>query len=366
VEPDLKQIFERFASEATFMTGKAFGNGHIHDTYLIVTTEKDKDNFILQRLNTNVFRNIPELQNNIERITAHIRKKLSRINDSDLKRECLTLIPSKEGSSWINDEKGNPWRLYIYIRDHRSYDTVNSPDIAYEAGKAIGRFQSHLADLPGEPLYETIPSFHDLGKRLDYFLEIRNEDPAKRAEGAKGEIEFILKRSEEMMIIHRLGKSGKIPVRITHNDTKLNNVLFDENDKSMCIIDLDTVMPGFFHSDFGDTIRTGANIAAEDERDLSLVRMDITLFRAFAEGYLSETKGILKPVEKEHLPMAPLVMTYEQAMRFLADHIAGDIYYKIHHDNHNLERARAQIRLLKNMEEQYGEMKKIVEEIIRH
>ena len=346
------------------MTGVAFGNGHIHDTYLIETSEKDKDNFILQRLNTNVFRKIPELQNNIERITSHIRKKLSRINGSDLKRECLTLIPSGEGSSWITDQKGNPWRLYIYIRDHRSYDRVDSPGIAYEAGKAIGRFQSQLADLPGEPLYETIPSFHDLGKRLDYFSEVLKEDPVKRAEGSKREIEFIRRRSEEMMIIHRLGKSGRIPVRITHNDTKLNNVLFDENDKSICIIDLDTVMPGFFHSDFGDTIRTGANYAAEDERDLSLVRMDISLFRAFTEGYLSETKDILNPIEKEHLPMAPLVMTYEQAMRFLSDHIAGDIYYKIHHVNHNLERARAQIRLLESMEEQFGDMKKIVEEII--
>ena len=346
------------------MTGVAFGNGHIHDTYLIETSEKDKDNFILQRLNTNVFRKIPELQNNIERITSHIRKKLSRINGSDLKRECLTLIPSGEGSSWITDQKGNPWRLYIYIRDHRSYDRVDSPGIAYEAGRAIGRFQSQLADLPGEPLYETIPSFHDLGKRLDYFSEVLKEDPVKRAEGSKREIEFIRRRSEEMMIIHRLGKSGRIPVRITHNDTKLNNVLFDENDKSICIIDLDTVMPGFFHSDFGDTIRTGANYAAEDERDLSLVRMDISLFRAFTEGYLSETKDILNPVEKEHLPMAPLVMTYEQAMRFLSDHIAGDIYYKIHHVNHNLERARAQIRLLESMEEQFGDMKKIVEEII--
>jgi len=346
------------------MTGVAFGNGHIHDTYLIETSEKDKDNFILQRLNTNVFRKIPELQNNIERITSHIRKKLSRINGSDLKRECLTLIPSGEGSSWITDQKGNPWRLYIYIRDHRSYDRVDSPGIAYEAGKAIGRFQSQLADLPGEPLYETIPSFHDLGKRLDYFSEVLKEDPVKRAEGSKREIEFIRRRSEEMMIIQRLGMSGRIPVRITHNDTKLNNVLFDENDKSICIIDLDTVMPGFFHSDFGDTIRTGANYAAEDERDLSLVRMDISLFRAFTEGYLSETKDILNPVEKEHLPMAPLVMTYEQAMRFLSDHIAGDIYYKIHHVNHNLERARAQIRLLESMEEQFGDMKKIVEEII--
>ncbi len=364
MEPDLKQIFERFDTEATFITGVAFGNGHIHDTYLIETSEKDEDNFILQRLNKNVFRNIPELQNNIERITSHIRNKLSRIYDSDIKRECLTLIPSKKATSWITDEKGNCWRLYIYIRNHSSYDKVHSPGIAYEAGKAIGRFQSLLTDLPGGPLFETIPSFHDLGKRLDYFFQVLKEAPAKRVKDTAREIEAIRKRSGEMMIIDRLGKSGKIPVRITHNDTKLNNVLFDENDKSLCIIDLDTVMPGLFHSDFGDTIRTGVNKAAEDEADLSLVGIDIELFRAFAEGYLSEIMEILNPVELEHLHYAPLVMTYEQAVRFLADHIAGDVYYKIHHVNHNLERARAQIRLLESMEEQFGEMKKIVEGII--
>ncbi len=362
---DLKDIFGRFDSGAAYLNGMAIEKGHIHDTYLIETTGNDNDDFILQRLNNNVFKNIPELQQNIERVTLHLRNKIRNIRGSDIKRNCLILIRSRTGSSWISDDNGNFWRLYIYIKDHRSYDQVGSPGIAFEAGKAVGRFQEQLADLPGEPLSETIPSFHDLEKRLEYFSRVLNEDPVKRAESVKRETEFIQKRAGDLIIMHQLGQSGKIPVRITHNDTKLNNILFDNDDKSLCIIDLDTVMPGYFHSDIGDLIRTGANTAAEDERDLSLIYMDISLFAAFTEGYLSEAGKILNPVEKEHLPIAPLVMTYEQAVRFLSDHLAGDIYYKIHHAGHNLQRARAQIRLLESMEEQYCEMRKIVEDAIR-
>lgn len=362
---DLKHIFERFDSGAVYLNGMAIGNGHIHDTYLIETAGSETDDFILQRLNSNVFKNIPELQHNIERVTLHLQNKLSNIRGSDIKRNCLILIPSRTGSSWISDDNGNFWRLYIYIKDHRSYDNVGSPCIAYEAGKAVGRFQEQLADLPGEPLSETIPSFHDLEARLKYFSRVLNDDPVKRAGSVKRETEFIQKRAGDLIIIHLLGKTGKIPVRITHNDTKLNNILFDEDDSSLCIIDLDTVMPGYFHSDIGDLIRTGANTAAEDERDLSLIRIDISLFSAFTEGYLSGAGKILNPLEKEYLPIAPLVMTYEQAVRFLSDHLAGDIYYKIHHAGHNLQRARAQIRLLESMEEQYGEMRRIVEDAIR-
>jgi len=361
---NLKEIFDSFKADGTFSKGEPFGSGHIHDTFRIETVEKDKDNYILQRINNRIFRNIPELQDNIERVTVHLRKKISSIPGSDIKRECLQLIPAKNGKSWIVDNQGSYWRMMVFIKGHRSYDIVDSPNKAFEGGKAIGRFQALLTDLPGKPLYDTIPFFHDIKKRLSTFLSTLKEDPAGRVRETVAETEFILSRSDNMRIIHKLGSEGKIPVRITHNDTKFNNILFDENDKSLCIIDLDTVMSGYFHSDFGDAIRTGSNIASEDEKDLLKVKMDINLFEAYAEGYLSETRNTLNAVEKEYLAFAPLLMTYEQALRFLTDYIDGDRYYKIHHEQHNLQRTRAQLKLVESMEEQYEAMKKIIRDLI--
>jgi thiamine kinase-like enzyme len=264
----------------------------------------------------------------------------------------------------MEDEEGNFWRMFIFISNHIVYDIVDTPEKAFEGGKAIGRFQALLADLPGRPLHETIPSFHDVEKRIDSFMNTLKKDPAGRVKETVRETDFILKRANEMRIIHKLGREGKIPVRITHNDTKFNNILFDENGKSLCIIDLDTVMPGYFHSDFGDAIRTGANIAAEDENDLSKIKMNIDLFGAYAKGYLSETNNTLNAIEKEYLAFAPLLMTYEQALRFLTDYVDGDKYYRIHHVNHNIQRTRAQIRLLESMEEQYSEMQKIIGKMV--
>jgi hypothetical protein len=364
MDNDLKSLFECFIADGTFQSGEPFGSGHIHETFRIETTEQDKDDYILQKLNNKVFKNIPELQDNIERVTVHLLKKISSIPGSDVKRQCLQLIPARDGNSWIIDNFGNYWRMFVFIPDHRTYDIVDSPAKAMEGGKAIGRFQALLADLPGKPLFETIPDFHNVEKRLDTFNETLKKDPAGRASDTTGETDFILKRADDMKIINRLGREGKIPVRITHNDTKFNNILFDENDKSLCIIDLDTVMPGYFHSDFGDAIRTGANTGAEDEQDLSKVSIDIGLFEGYASGYLYETKDTLNSTEKEYLALAPIVMTYEQALRFLTDYLDGDTYYKIHHEHHNLQRTRAQIRLVESMEEHYGEMQGIIEELI--
>ena len=361
---DLKKIFDSFTADGSFAEAVPCGSGHIHDTFRVETSEKDKDDYILQRLNNNVFRNIPQLQENIERVTKHLYHRLLSVPGADIKRECLTLIHAKNGKSWIEDEDGNFWRMYILIPNHRSYDIVDTPDKAFEGGKAIGRFQALLTDLPGKPLYETIPSFHNVEKRIDNFMNTLKKDPVGRVKETARETAFISKRADDMRIIQKLGKEGKIPVRITHNDTKFNNILFDENDKSLCIIDLDTVMPGHFHSDFGDAIRTGANIAAEDENDLSKIKMDIDLFGAYARGYLSETNNTLNAIEKEYLAFSPLLMTYEQALRFLTDFVDGDKYYRIHHKHHNIQRTRAQIRLLESMEEQYGEMKGIIKKLV--
>jgi thiamine kinase-like enzyme len=364
MEYDLKKIYNSFAADGTFADGVLCGNGHIHDTFRIETSENEKDDYILQRLNNKVFRNIPELQENIERVTNHLFNKLLSIPGADIKRECLTLVGAKNGKSWIEDEDGNFWRMFIFIPDHIVYDIVDSPEKAFEGGKAIGRFQAFLTDLPGISLHETIPSFHDVEKRIDNFNFTLKNDPVGRVKETVKETDFILKRADEMRIIQKLGREGKIPVRITHNDTKFNNILFDKNGKSLCIIDLDTVMPGYFHSDFGDAIRTGANIATEDENDLSKIKMNIDLFEAYARGYLSETNNTLNGIEKEYLAFSPLLMTYEQALRFLTDYIDGDKYYRIHNKNHNIQRTRAQIRLLESMEEQYSGMQKIINKLI--
>ncbi len=364
MDHNLKEIFDSFKTEGTWLKAEPFGSGHIHETFLVRTSEPEMDDYILQKINTVVFLNIPQLQENIERVTVHLRKKLSGIPGSDLKRECLQMIMCKDGKSWHTDAKGNFWRVFVFISNHRSYDIVDSPGKAFEGGRAIGRFQALLTDLGGRSLHETIPSFHDVEKRIAGFIKTLKRDTAGRSSVSTRETEFILSRTEEMKIIQKLGREDKIPVRITHNDTKFNNILFDENGKSLCIIDLDTVMPGYFHSDFGDAIRTGANVAAEDEEDLSRIHMDMDLFAAYAEGYLQETRGTLNAVEKEYLAFAPLVLTYEQALRFLNDYLDGDIYYKIHHENHNLQRARAQIRLLESMEGQYRKMQDIIMKLV--
>lgn len=360
---NIEELFSRFRAEGSFLRGEPCGSGHIHDTFRIETSEPECDDYLLQRLNNRIFKNIPQLQNNIERVTAHLINKLRQVPGADIKRECLQLVPASNGKSWIQDKEGGYWRMYIYIKDHRSYDVVDTPGKAYEGGRAIGRFQSMLADMPGAPLFETIPFFHDISRRLETFERTVIADPVKRVSSVQEEIKMIRDRAEGMKIILRLGKEGRIPVRTTHNDTKFNNILLDENDRALCVIDLDTVMPGYVHYDFGDAIRTAANTAAEDEQDLSKINLDIRLYGAYAEGYLSETGSTLNAVEKEYLAFAPALITYTQAVRFLTDYIDGDNYFKIHHEHHNLHRAKAQLRLVRSMEDQYGEMQRIIREL---
>lgn len=361
---DLKEIFGLFNPEGTFLTGEPYGSGHIHDTFRVQTSENDKDDYILQRLNNKIFKNIPELQNNIERVTIHLNQKLSKIPGSNTKRECLTLIPAKDGKSWVLDKNGNYWRMYIFISNHRSYNIVDDTDKAFEGGKAIGRFQAMLADMPGGPLHETIPKFHDIENRLAILNQKIKENPAGRVAELTDEIKEYLSRGEVMKTILNLGRAGKILSRITHNDTKFNNILLDENDKALCVIDLDTVMPGYVHYDFGDAIRTVTNTAAEDEKDLSKIEMNVELFEAYARGYLSEAGKTLNETEKEYLAFAPKLITYTIGVRFLTDYIDGDNYFKIHHKFHNLQRTRAQLKLVMSMERQYGEMKKIINRLV--
>lgn len=362
----LRELFEKFKVTGTFLKGISYGNGHIHDTYLVETSEPAGKDYIFQRFNSNVFRDIQKVQENISRVTVHLKNKVSAIPGSDPERETITIVPAADGNLWTTGPDGYPWRVFLYIPGHKSYDVVDSPDRAFEGGRIVGRFQALLSDLGGPPLHETIPFFHDSGKRLEALYEKVKEDPAGRVKMVTEELSFVEARAEKMKVIQRLGQEGKIPLRITHNDTKFNNILFDEaSGRALCIIDLDTVMPGYIHSDFGDAIRTAASTALEDEEDLSAVEMNMDIFRAYSSGYLSEIKRLLNKTETEYLHFAPLVVTFIQGVRFLTDFIDGDRYYKIHHAYHNIQRARTQFKLVESMERQSDEMKRVIAELCR-
>lgn len=359
IENHFENILSRFriAGEAGVCT--PFGSGHIHDTYL-VRTVSGENSYILQRVNHKIFRNVPAMMENIQRVTAHIRQKLEQTPGADPDRGTLTIVPATNGLPYYLDEAGNYWRIFVYIEPHQSFDLATDKENVREAGKAYGRFMNLLSDLGGEPLHETIPNFHNIDMRLELFEESLRTGNRDRIREAPDEIRVIRNRAEEMTLFRRLSQAGQIPTRITHNDTKINNVLFTPGGKALCVIDLDTVMPGLVHYDFGDAMRTFTNTAAEDEADTSKVSMNIANFESFAEGYLGETAGILSAIEKEHLALAAEYFTYLHVLRFLTDYFMNDIYYKTHYPEHNLVRARNQHALLKSMDEQFYNMKTIV------
>jgi len=357
---DIKEIVSHFEIEGTFKAGEPYGSGHINDTFKIDTVEDDQYDYILQRVNHHVFKDVPGLMENVERVCSHIKSKIEGVEGVNPDREVLTVIPTQHKSSYHKDVDGNFWRMYIFIWDNKSYDRVDSPAKAFEGGRMFGQFQSQLADLPGKPLNETIPNFHNISWRLDTFMDTLERNPAGRADAIRAEIDFVLSRSEEMKTILKLGEAGKIPLRITHNDTKFNNVLLDQDDKGLCVIDLDTVMPGYVHYDFGDSIRTTTNTGNEDDANLDNIEMDIDLFEGYTKGFLQETKDTLNQVEIDHLAFSGKLFPYMIGLRFLTDYVDGDNYFKTHSEHHNLQRARAQFKLLTSMERQYDEMRKIV------
>ncbi len=360
-----ENIVPEFRINGKPFESRRIGAGHINDTFLVKIHQESGHDYVLQRINRRIFRDIPKLMDNIERVTSHIRGRIGIIPGSDPDRECLTLIPAIDGKKYFLDERGDYWRMYISIKDCHSYDIVRTAGQAFEGGRAFGCFQASLADLPGGPLHETIPDFHNIIKRLNDFFSVIQRDPLNRAVTVKQETAFVEKRVNEMMKVLDLAGQGKIPLRITHNDTKFNNVLLDENDKALCIIDLDTVMNGYVLYDFGDSIRTTANTGAEDEKDLRKVSMNISLFEAFATGFLSQLAGHLKNDEKDILAFSSGLMTFIIGLRFFTDYIDGDNYFKIHYPEQNLIRTRAQFKLLESMEGQYENMQRIVDSIIR-
>ena len=323
----LLNIINDFRFEGTIKEYTGIATGNINDTYHVKTQEADKPDYILQKINHHIFVNVPELQNNIVRVTTHIRQKLAQKNAPDINRKVLTLIPANDGNWFTRDADGNFWRLMVFIKDSHSYDQLSSPLLAYKAGIAFGEFSSLLADLPGGPLYETIKDFHNMEWRLHQFRDAVRENRAGRLEIVKTEVQQVEERAEEMCLVQRLGREGKLPKRITHCDTKINNILFDQNDEILCVIDLDTVMTGYVSSDFGDAIRTGANSGEEDDMDLDHVSLNIDLYKGFAEGFITGGASFLTKEEIKILPFAAKLFAYMQAVRFLADFINVSSYF---------------------------------------
>lgn len=351
-----EQIFKRYGIDSV---AHPYGDGHINSTFV-----DDNYDYILQKINTTIFPDADKLMENIQAVTDFVRKKVT-LAGGDPDRETLTVVPTLDGNPYVVAEDNSVWRAYIFIKDSYSVTLSKNVRELYEAGKAFGRFQCMLSDFPAEKLYESIKNFHNTPWRLENLKKAIAEDIAGRAKGVREEIEFALSREKDAFVVTDAIKDGDVPLRVTHNDTKLNNVLFDKaTNTGLCVIDLDTVMPGSMLYDFGDTLRSGAATAAEDETNLSLVKFDLEAFRSFAEGFLSETLDVLTKREIELLPFSAKLMTYECGCRFLTDHLNGDTYFKIHREGHNLDRARSQFALVRDIELKLDDMKKIIDEII--
>ncbi len=361
IHPHLRQTFCSFQVEGRFLEAISYGSGYINDTYLsLFETQGGEVRYIHQWINHHVFKEPEKVMENIERVTRFARQKISEAG-GDPQREALTLIPALDGSSCYRTPEGETWRTYAFIDGARSYDQVEDIYHLYSAAKAFGNFQKLLSGLPGERLHETIPGFHDTPRRFRRFVQVLGEDPVDRACHVKPEIDFFLQREADTSVIVDALARGSIPERVTHNDTKLNNVLIDDQTgEGICVIDLDTVMPGSALYDFGDMVRVGACRAAEDETNLERVSLDMELFETLARGYLEAARDFLIPAEIEALAFSARLITLEQGIRFLGDYLNGDTYYKVSRPGHNLDRARTQIKLVTEMEQKMGAMNAII------
>lgn len=356
------QLMEHFRIEGTVVHTVSHGNGHINDTFL-VTVENlagEQKRLILQHMNKTIFTMPEELMENIMGVTSFLREKIVA-NGGDPERETLNVVPAKDGRPFFIDAQGEYWRCYIFIEDVTAYDQVETKEDFYQSAVSFGNFQKMLADYPAHTLHETIAGFHDTKARFEVFKKAVEEDVCKRAASVKAEIDFVLAHEDVANVFGELLEKGELPLRVTHNDTKLNNILIDNvTHKGICIIDLDTVMPGLAMNDFGDSIRFGASTAAEDEKDLDKVWCDMELFDVYTKGFIEGCDGKLTPKEIELLPMGAKVMTFECGMRFLTDYLQGDTYFKIHREDQNLDRCRTQFKLVADMEQKWETMNAIV------
>jgi hypothetical protein len=349
-ENQVSDIISKFVIDAEIASIQPFGSGHINDTYRVINSDTDGHDYLLQRINHYVFKDVPQLMNNIVHVTDHLRKKLSGLLQDELDRSVLTVIETKDHKPYFRTGDGNYWRVFYFIKGTKSYDAVTTEKQAFEGGKAFGAFVALLSDLDVDLVKDTIPNFHNIDYRLANLQKAIRANKAGRVKDVLPEIEFIKKRAKEMGEILRSGKSGILPLRIVHNDSKFNNVLLDSDDSVQCVIDLDTVMPGYVAYDFGDSIRTIINTAAEDELNPDAIGLNTVLFDAYTKGYLQEAKAFLTDAEVNSLIHGVLLLPYMQAVRFLTDYLEGDIYFKVHSPSHNLQRTKAQLALVQKLQ----------------
>ncbi len=351
------KIINQFCTDGECFECKAFGKGHINSTFLVLCRNEDNkiSKYVMQAINTYVFKEPEKLMANVINVTEFLRKK-----EPD-NRGILNMLRTKDGNGFYRDDEGKCWRMYVYVDDALSLESAGVSEDFYEAAYAFGKFQRDLSDFPADTLFETIPDFHNTEKRYHDFLDAVNEDKLGRVNNVATEIKFIEDRAPFFSLLNDKFTEGVLPLRVTHNDTKLNNVLLDKfTRKALCVLDLDTIMPGFSVTDFGDAIRYGANNAAEDEKDVSKVWLNLDLFKAFTEGYLTGCDGKLNNEEIMLLPEGAKMITLECGMRFLTDYISGDLYFKTAYPEHNLVRARTQLKLAEDIEKHFDDMKQIV------
>ena len=361
----IQDIKEKFEIYGDFVSAAPYGSGHINDTLRVIINQGGTEiHYIFQRINDSIFKNPPALMENIERVTSHIFQKIVDEGATDITRHTLYLIKTVDGKNYVQDIESKYWRAYIFIEKARTYDVIETEKQAYEAARAFGLFQKDLSDLPGPRLHETIPDFHNTPQRLKKLEKVIAEDICGRVKDAKAEIDFVMSRKADVSKLIDLQAEGKISERITHNDTKLNNVMIDDaTGRGVCVIDLDTVMPGLVHYDFGDMVRTSTSPAMEDEKDLSKVTMQFHMFEALLRGYLSTAGDFLNPIEREMLPFSGKLITLEIGIRFLTDYLEGDVYFKTHREGHNLDRCRTQFKLVESIEEQMDDMMALLKSI---
>jgi len=361
---ELNTIVSHFEIDGRFLMGEPYGCGHINSTYCLYFDRENRPpmRVILQKINTAIFQDADGLMNNITLVTEHIRKKNAGSPNAD--RCTLTVIPTVDGEPYYRSENGDCYRAYVFVENSFSLQQVENADQFESLAATFGKFQNQLADFDASQLVESIPNFHNTAKRFEAFEQAVEADLAGRAATVADEIAFAKARKEDASLLLNELRAGNLPLRVTHNDTKLNNVLFDaDSSKAVCVIDLDTVMPGLVHYDFGDSIRFGAATAAEDEKDLSKVEMDLGLFEAYTRGFLASCGKALTEKEIEYLPFSAKLMTYECGIRFLTDYLNGDTYFKIHYPDQNLDRCRTQFKLVADMEEKMEAMKAIVKRL---
>jgi hypothetical protein len=354
----LNGIVKKFHITDEIDTIIPFGNGHINDTYLVKSLSK---NYILQRKNHLIFKDIHGMMENIIRVTTHIRAKLEKQGIQDIQRRVIRHLQVDDNQYYYKDNAGNFWTLFDFIPGSVSVEKISNSEQAYDTGKAFGRFQNLIADIGGRSLNETIANFHNIYFRLTNFENAINENRVDRLSGVAEWVDELQNQAEEMKTLQKLLDTKQVPLRITHNDTKINNILFDlKTGEPLCIIDLDTVMPGLIHFDFGDAMRSGASTAEEDEKDRNKIDFKLEIFEKFTDGFLSETKSFLTDLEKNYLAHAVKFMTYIMGLRFLTDYLQGDVYYKIAYPDHNLIRSINQLVLIRRINEKFDQMKKIV------